>query len=199
MEYKVQIDDNSYVVEIEEMTDCNTLNKTAEDIAYSAFLSEYDYCVQRSEKLDNKVYILLTVCAFLFVLLTSAISEASKFRFPENGLLLGFVIAYVLCLTCDVGSYVLMLIKLVGLLRSVSFARFDTSEILTSNLVSETPATVSKYIGTKYVRCINHNNAVLEERYKRFNFCVKLMVANVCFSIILAFICVFVSLNGGIK
>lgn len=199
MEYKVQIDDNSYVVEIEEMTDCNTLNKTAEDIAYSAFLSEYDYCVQRSEKLDNKVYILLTVCAFLFVLLTSVISEASKFRFPENGLLLGFVIAYVLCLTGDVGSYVLMLVKLVGLLRSVSFARFDTSEILTSNLVSETPATVSKYIGTKYVRCINHNNAVMEERYKKFNFCVKLMVANVCFSIILAFICVFVSLNGGIK
>lgn len=199
MEYKVQIDDNSYVVEIEEMTDCNALNKTAEDIAYSAFLSEYDYCVQRSEKLDNKVYILLTVCAFLFVLLTSAISEASKFRFPENGLLLGFVIVYALCLTGDVGSYVLMLVNLVGLLRSVSFARFDTSEILTSNLVSETPATVSKYIGTKYVRCINHNNAVMEERYKKINFCVKLMVANVCFSIILAFICVFISLNGGTK
>lgn len=85
MEYKVQIDDNSYVVEIEEMTVSNALNKTAEDIAYSAFLSEYDHCVQRSEKLDNKVYILLTVCAFLFVLLTSVISEAGKFRFPENG------------------------------------------------------------------------------------------------------------------
>lgn len=55
MEYKVQIDDNSYVVEIEEMTVSNALNKTAEDIAYSAFLSEYDHCVQRSEKLDNKV------------------------------------------------------------------------------------------------------------------------------------------------
>ena len=92
-----------------------------------------------------------------------------------------------------------MLFNLVGLLRSVSFARFDASEILTSNLVSETPATVSKYIGTKYVRCINHNNVVMEERYKKFNFCVKLMVANVCFSIVLAFICVFISLNGGIK
>ena len=85
MEYKVQIDDNSYVVEIEEMTVSNALNKTAEDIAYSAFLSEYDHCVQRSEKLDNKVYILLTVCAFLFVLLTRVISAAGKFRFPENG------------------------------------------------------------------------------------------------------------------
>ncbi len=28
--------------------------ETAEDIAYSAFLSEYDHCVQRSEKLDKK-------------------------------------------------------------------------------------------------------------------------------------------------
>ena len=46
MEYKVQIDDNSYVVKIEEMTVSNALNKTAEDIAYSAFLSEYDHCVQ---------------------------------------------------------------------------------------------------------------------------------------------------------
>ena len=79
MEYKVQIDDNSYVVEIEKMVDCDVINKTAEDIAYSAFLSEYDHCVQRSEKLDNKEYILLMVCAFLFVLLTSVISEASKF------------------------------------------------------------------------------------------------------------------------
>lgn len=199
MEYKVQIDDNSYVVEIEEMTVSNALNKTAEDIAYSAFLSEYDHCVQRSEKLDNKVYILLTVCAFLFVLLTSVISEAGKFRFPENGVLLGLVIAYAILLVGDVGIYVLMLVKLVGLLRSVSFARFNASEILTKNLISETPATISRYIGTKYVRCINHNNSIIEERYKKFNFCVKLMVADVVLSIILAFICTFISLSGGIK
>lgn len=199
MEYKVQIDDNSYVVEIEEMTVSNALNKTAEDIAYSAFLSEYDHCVQRSEKLDNKVYILLTVCAFLFVLLTSVISEAGKFEFPESGLALGLIITYAVLLVTDVGIYVLMLIKLVGLLKSVSFARFNTSEILTCNLISETPATISRYIGTKYVRCINHNNSIIEERYKAFNFCVKLMVADVVVSIILAFICTFISLSGGIK
>lgn len=199
MEYKVQIDDNSYVVEIKEVPTRMEQDKTAEDIAYSAFLSEYDHCVQRSEKLDNKVYILLTVCAFLFVLLTSVISEAGKFRFPESGLALGLIIAYVVFLIGNVGIYVLMLVKLVGLLRSVSFARFDTSEILTGNLISETPATVSRYIGTKYVRCINHNNAVIEERYKKFNFCVKLMVADVVLSIILALICTFISLSGGIK
>lgn len=199
MEYKVQVEDNFYTVKIKDMSSQKEQAETAEDIAYSAFLSEYDHCVQRSEKLDNKVYILLTVCAFLFVLLTSVISEAGKFEFPEGGLALGLIITYAVLLVADVGIYVLMLIKLVGLLKSVSFARFNTREILTGNLISETPATISRYIGTKYVRCINHNNSIIEERYKKFNFCVELMVADVVLSIILAFICTFISLSGGIK
>ena len=40
---------------------------------------------------------------------------------------------------------------------------------------------------------------LIEERYKKFNFCIKLMVANVILSITLAFIGTFISLNGGIK
>lgn len=199
MEYKVQVEDKSYTVKIEEMPSQRGQSNTSEDIAYSAFVSEYDHCVQRSEKLDNKVYILLTVCAFLFVLLTSVISEAGKFKFPESGFAIGLIIVYAVLLASNVGIYVLMLIKLVGLLKSVSFVRFDTSEILTSNLISETPATLSRYIGTKYVRCINYNNAAIEERYKKFNFCVKLMVADVILSIILAFVCTLISLSGGVN
>ena len=49
MEYKVQVEDNSYTVKIEEVPYQKEQTKTAEDIAYSAFLSEYDHCVQRSE------------------------------------------------------------------------------------------------------------------------------------------------------
>lgn len=199
MRYTIQVDGNLYTVKIEEDPTHKETNETAEDIAYSALLSEYDHCVQRAEKLDNKVYILLTVCAFLFVLLTSTIAEVGKFQFPQNELALGLVITYAIFLVADVGIYVLMLVKLVGLLSSVSFARFDTSEILTKNLISETPATLSRYVGTKYVRCIDHNNDIIEERYKKFNFCIKLMVANVILSITLAFIGTFISLNGGIK
>lgn len=74
MRYTIQVDGNLYTVKIEEDPTHKETNETAEDIAYSALLSEYDHCVQRAEKLDNKVYILLTVCAFLFVLLTSVLA-----------------------------------------------------------------------------------------------------------------------------
>ena len=53
MEYKVQVEDNYYTVKIKDMSSQKEQAETAEDIAYSAFLSEYDHCVQRSEKLDN--------------------------------------------------------------------------------------------------------------------------------------------------
>lgn len=75
----MQVEDNSYTVKIEEMSSQKEQAETAEDIAYSAFLSEYDHCVQRSEKLDNKVYILLTVCAFLFVLLIEKVDFKTRF------------------------------------------------------------------------------------------------------------------------
>ena len=46
MEYKVQVEDNSYTVKIKDMSSQKEQAETAEDIAYSAFLSEYDHCVQ---------------------------------------------------------------------------------------------------------------------------------------------------------
>ena len=100
---------------------------------------------------------------------------------------------------CDVAVYSLMLIKLVGLLKSVPFARFNTREILKYDLIAQTPETIARYLGTKYVRCIDYNNELLEKRYKAFNFCVNLLVTDVVISILLAFVCVFISLNGGMR
>ena len=197
--YDVQVENKTYSVEIEKTSNMHQNDKTAEDIAKDAFLSEYDHCVQRAEKLDNKVYILLTVCAFLFVLLTSTISEAAHFAFPHNGLAFTLIMLYVLLLICDVAVYSLMLIKLVGLLKSVPFARFNTRERLKYDLIAQTPETIARYLGTKYVRCIDYNNELLEKRYKAFNFCVNLLVTDVVISILLAFVCVFISLNGGMR
>lgn len=59
---------------------------TSEDIVFDAMKEEYEHCVKRSEKLDNKIYILLTVCAFIFVLLTSIIEKASTFQMSQDEL-----------------------------------------------------------------------------------------------------------------
>ena len=66
---------------------------------FEAIKAEYDYCVTRAEKLENKVYILLAACAFVFVLLTTQIEKAGKLGVPQSGSeLLGIII---ICnLTC---------------------------------------------------------------------------------------------------
>lgn len=64
---------------------CNT----GEDAALAVVQNEYNHCFERSVKLDNKVRILLTVCAFLFVMLSEAVPHAGmalpySYRTPFN-------------------------------------------------------------------------------------------------------------------
>ena len=77
-EYTVNVDERTYHITVEHNNNPSQ-NHTdfSEELSYEATKAEYDHCVQRSEKLDNKVYIILTVYAFLFVLLCDIIKKIS--------------------------------------------------------------------------------------------------------------------------
>ena len=64
-EYTVKINEKTNDIAIKHNNN-SSQNHTdfSEELAYEATKVEYDHCVQRSEKLDNKVYIILTVYAF---------------------------------------------------------------------------------------------------------------------------------------
>ena len=47
-------------------------------IYYEAARLEYEYVVTNSSKLDNKAYILLTVCAFLFAALYTVMGHVKE-------------------------------------------------------------------------------------------------------------------------
>lgn len=47
-------------------------------IAVESSRLEYEHSFRRAKRLDNKVYTLLTVCGFIFVLLTTAINRVSE-------------------------------------------------------------------------------------------------------------------------
>lgn len=70
MEYKIQVEDNSYTVKIEELPSQKgkEQTKTAEDIAYSAFLSEYFNIGVRPHKEINNINLLLN-CEGIFKML----------------------------------------------------------------------------------------------------------------------------------
>ena len=83
--YNVKVNDQIYQVEVADV-EANTTNneESSASICFEAIKAEYDYCVTRAEKLENKVYILLAACAFIFVLLTTQIEKAGNVNLPQT-------------------------------------------------------------------------------------------------------------------
>lgn len=169
--------------------------ETSELVIFDAMKAEYEHCVQRAGKLDNKVYILLTVCAFVFVLITSLIEKVGNFCMPQNMAEESLIIVYWLLIIADVVTFCVVLVKLVVLLGSIKFERLDIGDVLENNIIEERPKTSVKYIGARYWKCIDNNHAILEKQYEKLNFCVIGLVLNVTISLVLSFVCVFISMN----
>lgn len=103
LRYNVKVNDQIYQVDLERDTTIHDAESTesSADICFEAIKAEYDYCVTRAEKLENKVYILLAACAFVFALLTTQIEKAGKLDVPQSGSeLLGIIIYTKHCHRC---------------------------------------------------------------------------------------------------
>ena len=195
--YKVKINEQIYEIELEKDRMKSQNNKSTEssaDICFDAIKVEYDYCVTRAEKLENKIYILLAACAFEFVLLTTQIEKAGKIKIPQSNVEFLLVITYVILLIASIVSNIGMVVMAVNLLKSVMFERLDAGLILTTGLPDEKETTVVRFIGRLYVQHTVRNNAVLEKGYTVFNKCVNLFCVSVVTLIVLAIISIFLGI-----
>ena len=192
-EYTVNVDKRTYHITVEHNNNPSQ-NHTdfSEELSYETTKAEYDHCVQRSEKLDNKVYIILTVYAFLFVLLCDIIKKISDFSFPKDNVQLALLIIYSILLTLNVSLYVLPLIQLTHLLKGVAIQRFDPQIILKREMIDANSKAVAKYICSRYNQCIDTNKNILEKRFEKFNKCVNCMIPLIIISIFLMFISNFI-------
>ena len=168
--------------------------ESSADICFDAIKAEYDYCVIRAEKLENKVYILLAACAFVFVLLTTQIEKTGKMKLPQSGLELFVIVIYIILVSVSVISNVGMLVMTVNLLKSVRFERLDAGLVLIEGVPDEKDTTAVRFIGRYYVQHTAKNNAVLEKRYTVFNKCVKLFCVSIVTLIVVALISIFLGI-----
>ena len=194
--YNVKVNDQIYQVDLERDTTIHDAESTesSADICFEAIKAEYDYCVTRAEKLENKVYILLAACAFVFALLTTQIEKAGKLEVPQSGSELLGIIIYTILLVVAVISNVGMLVMTVSLLKSVRFERLDAGLLLTEGVPDEKDTTAVRFIGRIYVQHTSKNNAVLEKGYTAFNRCVNAFCVSIVALIALAIISVFLGL-----
>lgn len=149
------------------------------NLCYQIALAEYEHCIKRSERLDNKIYILLTVCAFIFVLLTGAIQKVSELRWPQSSIEWILLVLYFALTTAAIISVILLLFQLIGSLSTIKLKRFDSVEVMEKDMTHADSRQVSKYVIALYEEARNHNNVLIDKRYKTVNCCVKALIASV--------------------
>lgn len=122
---------------------------------------EYEYAHIDSNKLDNKVYILLAVCAFLFPILHSVRIETADFMssWPE------FILAVIrfsplICLSAAI-------ILLLSVIKTVRISRVDVLNLLDNQRIdSESPLDVEKNFTLLYAASRDAGKEEQDRKYK---------------------------------
>lgn len=205
MEYHVTVVDKfnrgakNFIIYISSITNNNSKSNIKKQFAesdsnlcYQIALQEYEHCVKRLQRLDNKIYILLTVCAFLFTRITNAIGLINEISFPVNIMDWLFLCLYLfLLLYCSI-SIIQLLYSLIKALSSIKMDRFDSSEILEKNMVFADKRKVIEYVIIKYEQARDKSNTLIDKRYIKIDYCVKtlknLVVALVIMTMIGSFL-----------
>ena len=162
----------------------STVYPESQKLALDSLILEYKNSFDRSNKLDNKVYIVITFCGFLFVFITNLFSGLTRLTIPEDTaakLLMG---AYVLCCLAVMLAYIWVLVFFLALLRPEKIHRMDP-EYMKAEVIATLPEPeAAARLLALYKKTVDENLIRLHERCDRFTKGLRY----VAFTVILAFI-----------
>lgn len=197
-EYSVGINNKEYIIKVNKRKDMNNTEKKqqtsieedASEVCLNAIMEEYQHVVRRSEKLDNKVYILSTICGFIFAFITGIISNLLDFQMPKNRVQTNLVIIYIILVALMSLFYLYTIYKLGILLTARAIQRLTPDYLLLHKIYDIKEKYARIFIASQYVKAINDSNKILEKYFKEFNGCIY----RTAFILILAFILHFLNL-----
>lgn len=197
-EYTVGINNKEYIIKVNKRKDMNNTEKKqqtsieedASEVCLNAIMEEYQHVVRRSEKLDNKVYILSTICGFIFAFITGIISNLLDFQMPKNRVQTNLVIIYIILVALMSLFYLYTIYKLGILLTARAIQRLTPDYLLLHKIYDIKEKYARIFIASQYVKAINDSNKILEKCFKEFNGCIY----RTAFILILAFILHFLNL-----
>lgn len=182
MEYKVIINDKETIVNVTK-NDSNDTNMVYKDVLQACFnvaQKEYDYGIERSNKLDTKIYYLLCIAVFLGGILLELIN---KFKFSKcQPIVMEKVvlnIVNVLCPAIAIFLFAWLLFELIKLLRGVNAPRVDLKDMLTKDLLSYKHYEAYEYFCKIYAECVAIHTEATNKRYVAFNRAIKILIADI--------------------
>ena len=98
---------------------------TGSQLELTSLTTEYENQFDRSNKLDNKVYITITFCGFFFVFIIGLFNGLSQLEKPQDGLQLFVSVLYILTCIGVMGAYAFVLVFFMRLLQPEQITRMD--------------------------------------------------------------------------
>lgn len=136
---------------------------------------EYEYSFRRAEKFDNKVYILLTVCGFILVMFTNAVSNIGEIDIfsPFKS---KWIMLYDILFVLNVAGIMTILVRLVISLAGLNLRRHNSNLILERNMILKSPTDIALFTITQYEMAKGYNNVQLSRRYRFLETSVRLLI-----------------------
>ena len=146
---------------------------------------EYQNLFDRSNKLDNKTYITITFCGFMFVFITSLFGSILQIQMAGSTLNSIITVLYIIVCIAVAVSYVWDLIWFMRLLAPEGIIRLDPNKIAEANLESCSAAEAERRLIALYRKIINEDLEKLHIRCDKF----VLGLRYVLLTLILSFVC----------
>lgn len=161
------------------------VSSTGSQLELTSLMAEYENQFDRSNKIDNKVYIAITFCGFLFVFIIGLFSGISQLKMPENGIQMFVSGLYILNCIAVMGAYVYVLVFFMRLLQPEQIARMDPEIMQREHLERMGEEQARLRLIALYRETINGNLARLHHRCDEFVRGLRFIL----WTVILAFLC----------
>lgn len=149
-----------------------------------SLIIEYKNLFDRSNKLDNKVYITITFCGFLFVFITSLFGSISRFgnvTGPLDTLLAGL---YIISCIAVMVSYGYLLIYFMHLLKPEGIVRMDPDILKQAGLECLSEAEAAEQLIALYRNAIDEDLIKLKKRCDSFTKGLRYVILTVTLAFI---------------
>lgn len=173
--YRVTVDREEFVVSVEHYKEealsessPKDADSTSVELLFGAMKVEYEALRKRSEKLDNKVYILLTVCAFLFTAFESIFGKFSHNSMPCAS----FETFFLTVITLTVVLFLILLVLLLLLLKPVWYKWIDPHKIEKGAFMLKKEH-VAQGLCELYQKSWDYNKTLLDSRYTKLRWCTN--------------------------
>lgn len=157
------------------------------NIVYSTIKEEYDYELQRIQKIDTKVNIGFTLCSalFVFILQFFDFSDMNERLIADISLQLPFNFYFLFWIVMII-SYASSFILLLLIIRSRKYYHINIGELISQNIHKEEECVAEMFIAYRYKDAIIKNRSINNKRMMIFNISLLLIFVVILCSVVLS-------------